>query len=97
MKAVDEKIGKFIGNSDTVFVIPPFQRNYSWDEEQCSELFEDIMDSIKRVKVTMLGTLSITLVKMTVLDSMNIFWWMVSRELQQYCCFYVPYEQNCQT
>lgn len=48
MKAVDEKIGKFIGNSDTVFIIPPFQRNYSWDEEQCCELFDDILESIKK-------------------------------------------------
>ena len=44
MKAVDEKIGRFLGNSDTVFIIPPFQRNYSWDEEQCCELFDDILD-----------------------------------------------------
>ena len=46
MHAVDEKIGRFIGNSDTVFIIPPFQRNYSWEEEQCSELFDDIKSSI---------------------------------------------------
>ncbi len=57
MKAVDEKIGRFIGNSDTVFIIPPFQRNYSWDEEQCSELFDDILDSIKKDKSHYVGNI----------------------------------------
>jgi len=57
MKAVDEKVGKFIGNSDTVFIIPPFQRNYSWDEEQCCELFDDILDSIKKNKSHYIGNI----------------------------------------
>lgn len=57
MKAVDEKVGKFIGNSDTVFIIPPFQRNYSWDEEQCCELFDDILDSIKKEKNHYIGNI----------------------------------------
>lgn len=57
MKATDEKVGRFIGNSDTVFIIPPFQRNYSWDEEQCCELFDDINDSIKKGKSHYIGNI----------------------------------------
>lgn len=57
MKANDEKIRKFIGNSDTVFIIPPFQRNYSWDTEQCSELFDDILASIKKRKSHYIGNI----------------------------------------
>lgn len=45
MKAVDSKISSFIGNSDRVFIIPPFQRNYAWSINQCEELFSDILDS----------------------------------------------------
>ena len=45
MKAVDSKISSFIGNSDRVFIIPPFQRNYAWSINQCEELFSDIVDS----------------------------------------------------
>jgi len=33
----------FSGNSK--YIIPPYQRAYSWDEEQCSELLEDIKNS----------------------------------------------------
>ena len=27
----------------TQFVIPIYQRNYSWDEKQCQQLWEDIL------------------------------------------------------
>ena len=57
MKANDEKIGKFLGGRDSVFIIPPFQRNYSWDEEQCCELFDDIMNSITRHKSHYIGNI----------------------------------------
>ena len=30
----------FSGNNQ--YIIPPYQRQYSWQEEQCSELFEDL-------------------------------------------------------
>ena len=33
----------FSGN--TKYIIPPYQRAYSWDKEQCSELFEDIKNA----------------------------------------------------
>ena len=48
MKAVDSKISSFIGNSDRVFIIPPFQRNYAWSINQCEELFADIVDSYNK-------------------------------------------------
>ncbi len=34
-----------IFNGNSKYIIPPYQRAYSWDEEQCSELFEDIKNS----------------------------------------------------
>ena len=57
MKANDEKIGKFLGGRDSVFIIPPFQRNYSWDEEQCCELFDDILNSMKKGKSHYIGNI----------------------------------------
>ena len=57
MKANDEKVGKFLGGRDSVFIIPPFQRNYSWDEEQCSELFDDILKSIEKRKSHYIGNI----------------------------------------
>ena len=57
MKANDEKVGKFLGGRDSVFIIPPFQRNYSWDIEQCCELFDDILNSIEKHKSHYIGNI----------------------------------------
>ena len=37
-----QNIMELLENSEKVFIIPPFQRNYEWEEIQCKELFEDI-------------------------------------------------------
>lgn len=57
MKATDSKIRSFIGNSERVFLIPPFQRNYTWSKEQCEELFDDIISSIKKQKSHYIGNI----------------------------------------
>ena len=57
MKATDSKIRSFIGNSERVFLIPPFQRNYTWSTVQCEELFDDIIASIKKQKSHYIGNI----------------------------------------
>ncbi|MEZ6148469.1 MAG: DUF262 and DUF1524 domain-containing protein [Planctomycetaceae bacterium] len=42
MQAVDIPFTKII-NGTTQFVIPVFQRDYSWEEEQCRQLWDDIV------------------------------------------------------
>lgn len=42
MEPIYNSVVKFLGN-DQQFTIPIFQRNYSWKEEQCRELFDDII------------------------------------------------------
>lgn len=42
MKADAAKLIKFLKNS-TQFVIPIYQRTYSWDEKQCNQLWDDIL------------------------------------------------------
>ena len=39
---IKRNIMEFLRDSEKVFIIPPFQRNYEWEETQCEELFEDI-------------------------------------------------------
>ncbi|MBD4338531.1 DUF262 domain-containing protein, partial [Xanthomonas citri pv. citri] len=34
---------KFFNGYDKRFVIPLYQRNYSWQEKQCRQLFEDLL------------------------------------------------------
>jgi uncharacterized protein with ParB-like and HNH nuclease domain len=42
MKAIDRPFTKVI-NGTTQFVIPVFQRDYSWTEDQCEQLWNDIV------------------------------------------------------
>jgi uncharacterized protein with ParB-like and HNH nuclease domain len=42
MKAIDRQFTKII-NGTTQFVIPVFQRDYSWTELQCAQLWKDVL------------------------------------------------------
>jgi len=57
MKSSDVKILNFVGGLDKTFIIPPFQRNYEWGKDQCTELFKDILQSCKTGKAHYLGNI----------------------------------------
>lgn len=44
MKASPLQLHRFLQKQDTQFVIPIYQRNYDWSEEQCKQLLEDILE-----------------------------------------------------
>lgn len=50
MKPDATSILSFINSADKTFVIPVYQRNYSWSAEECGKLFEDLLDSMKTGK-----------------------------------------------
>lgn len=50
MKPDATSILSFINSADKTFVIPVYQRNYSWRAEECEKLFEDLVDSLKTNK-----------------------------------------------
>ncbi len=57
MKATETTVLNFIGGLDKVFIIPPFQRNYEWNYEQCEELFQDIIEAYNKGKAHYLGNI----------------------------------------
>lgn len=57
MKATETNVLGFIGGLDKVFIIPPFQRNYEWTNDQCEELFTDIINAYKNNKNHYLGNI----------------------------------------
>ena len=42
MKATDAKLINLLGGRGQ-FVVPIYQRNYSWKKKQCNRLFEDVL------------------------------------------------------
>lgn len=43
MKGDSKKLLEFLGEAEKTYIIPLYQRNYSWREEQCRQLFADLM------------------------------------------------------
>lgn len=48
MKAVDASFLGLLGSSQTQFVIPVYQRVYSWGERECADLWDDLMRAGKQ-------------------------------------------------
>ena len=44
MKANEVPLNSFLSQSKTQFIIPVYQRNYDWNEEQCRQIFYDIIE-----------------------------------------------------
>lgn len=51
MKPDEIGLLNLISNKDKTFYIPPYQRNYEWDEEQCEIFFRDLLSTYKKNKV----------------------------------------------
>lgn len=51
VKGEAKKIIKFLDGSDKRFIIPVYQRNYSWQKKQCEKLFNDLKNLINKSDV----------------------------------------------
>ena len=43
MKGNETRLVEFMGGSKKRFVIPVYQRNYDWKQENCKQLFDDLV------------------------------------------------------
>lgn len=43
MRTTQSTINDFFALTGTVFSIPVYQRNYTWEEESCEKLLQDIV------------------------------------------------------
>ncbi len=57
MQAHNAQIQDFILTGKNVFVVPVYQRNYSWQSEHCRKLFNDITQVIQSKDEHFLGTI----------------------------------------
>ena len=49
-----ERLQNYFRESDTVFSIPVYQRDYNWQEKQCQRIFKDILQTGKNEKSKLL-------------------------------------------
>lgn len=50
MKGDAQPLIKFFDGSDKRFIIPLYQRNYDWKEENCEQLFQDLLKYMERAE-----------------------------------------------
>lgn len=47
MEAIKTKLENLFTGDDTSYIIPVYQRNYSWTSKQCKQLFQDLLSIIE--------------------------------------------------
>ncbi|MUU53049.1 DUF262 domain-containing protein [Helicobacter pylori] len=58
MKAKQSTINGFFALTDTIFSIPVYQRNYTWEEENCEKLLQDIVSISQNKKTHFMGSIT---------------------------------------
>ncbi|WQV47870.1 DUF262 domain-containing protein [Helicobacter pylori] len=58
MKAAQSTINDFFALTGTIFSIPVYQRNYTWEEENCEKLLQDIVNISQNKKTHFMGSIT---------------------------------------
>ncbi|GAA6981274.1 DUF262 domain-containing protein [Helicobacter pylori] len=58
MKVTQSTINDFFALTGTVFSIPVYQRNYTWEEENCEKLLQDIVGISQNKKTHFMGSVT---------------------------------------
>ncbi len=61
MKATQSTINDFFALTGTIFSIPVYQRNYTWEEEDCKKLLQDIVSISQNKKTHFMGSITYVL------------------------------------
>ncbi|GAA7323907.1 DUF262 domain-containing protein [Helicobacter pylori] len=61
MKAIQSAINDFFALTGTIFSIPVYQRNYTWEEENCEKLLQDIISISQNKKTHFMGSITYVL------------------------------------
>ncbi|KNE12047.1 rloF [Helicobacter pylori] len=58
MKATQSTTNDFFALTGTIFSIPVYQRNYTWEEENCEKLLQDIVSISQNKKTHFMGSIT---------------------------------------
>lgn len=58
MKAAQSTVNDFFALTGTIFSIPAYQRNYTWEEENCEKLLQDIVGISQNKKTHFMGSIT---------------------------------------
>ncbi len=58
MKAIQSTVNEFFALPGTIFSIPVYQRNYTWEEKNCGRLLQDIISISQNKKTHFMGSIT---------------------------------------
>ncbi|WQW80135.1 DUF262 domain-containing protein [Helicobacter pylori] len=58
MKAIQSTVNEFFALPGTIFSIPVYQRNYTWEEKNCEKLLQDIVSISQNKKTHFMGSIT---------------------------------------
>ncbi|GAA9495897.1 hypothetical protein UBN2_13530 [Helicobacter pylori] len=58
MEAKQSTVNNFFALTGTIFSIPVYQRNYTWEEENCEKLLQDIVSISQNKKTHFMGSIT---------------------------------------
>ncbi|EMJ42979.1 DUF262 domain-containing protein [Helicobacter pylori] len=58
MRVTESTINDFFALTGTIFSIPVYQRNYTWEEENCEKLLQDIVNISQNKKTHFMGSIT---------------------------------------
>ncbi|WQY73285.1 DUF262 domain-containing protein [Helicobacter pylori] len=58
MKATQSTVNDFFALTGTIFSIPVYQRNYTWEEKNCEKLLQDIVSISQNKKTHFMGSIT---------------------------------------
>ncbi len=58
MTAIQSTVNDFFALTSTIFSIPVYQRNYTWEEENCKKLLQDIISISQNKKTHFMGSIT---------------------------------------
>ncbi|WP_154462267.1 DUF262 domain-containing protein [Helicobacter pylori] len=58
MRGTESTINDFFALTGTIFSIPVYQRNYTWEEENCEKLLQDIVSISQNKKTHFMGSIT---------------------------------------
>lgn len=61
MRVKESTINDFFALTGTIFSIPVYQRNYTWEEENCEKLLQDIINISQNKKTHFMGSITYVL------------------------------------
>lgn len=91
MEAIKTKVESLFSGDDTNYIIPVYQRNYSWNRSQCKQLFDDLISVIGTEREHFFGSVVICHDKhntWTVIDgqqrltTVSLIWMALSRLIE---------------